>query len=260
MQELNEFLKKILEIIEERDRKYERWVKEVREDMNKRDKEYREEMERRDREYKEEMERRDKEYREEIARINREMREEITKMIDGRVFFHFGNETEKFGVDKLIQYLKENGYELKFPRRIINKFSILKEREKRIGEYKKLNGRGVDEVILARKGNKNYAFLIEAKHALNNDGLFLAITKLKDGLERFFEHIKEFRDFEFIPVIVYRMSGQKDIILGGDLKKYDGMEFNEKNIAKILFEELKKFKVKQVIFISPVNRFEIYKK
>ncbi|MEO0217803.1 MAG: hypothetical protein ABIL72_04635, partial [candidate division WOR-3 bacterium] len=210
MQELNEFLKKILEIIEERDRKYERWVKEVREDMNKRDKEYREEMERRDREYKEEMERRDKEYREEIARINREMREEITKMIDGRVFFHFGNETEKFGVDKLIQYLKENGYELKFPRRIINKFSILKEREKRIGEYKKLNGRGVDEVILARKGNKNYAFLIEAKHALNNDGLFLAITKLKDGLERFFEHIKEFRDFEFIPVIVYRMSGQKD--------------------------------------------------
>ncbi|MEO0213436.1 MAG: hypothetical protein ABIL49_06140, partial [candidate division WOR-3 bacterium] len=126
MQELNEFLKKILEIIEERDRKYERWVKEVREDMNKRDKEYREEMERRDREYKEEMERRDKEYREEIARINREMREEITKMIDGRVFFHFGNETEKFGVDKLIQYLKENGYELKFPRRIINKFSILK--------------------------------------------------------------------------------------------------------------------------------------
>ncbi|MEO0144773.1 MAG: hypothetical protein ABIL52_07205 [candidate division WOR-3 bacterium] len=260
MQELNEFLKKILEIIEERDRKYERWVKEVREDMNKRDKEYREEMERRDREYKEEMERRDKEYREEIARINREMREEITKMIDGRVFFHFGNETEKFGVDKLIQYLKENGYELKFPRRIINKFSILKEREKRIGEYKKLNGRGVDEVILARKGNKNYAFLIEAKHALNNDGLFLAITKLKDGLERFFEHIKEFRDFEFIPVIVYRMSGQKDIILGGDLKKYDGMEFNEKNIAKILFEELKKFKVKQVIFISPINRFEIYKK
>ena len=171
MQELNEFLKKILEIIEERDRKYERWVKEVREDMNKRDKEY-----------KEEMERRDKEYREEIARINREMREEITKMIDGRVFFHFGNETEKFGVDKLIQYLKENGYELKFPRKIINKFSILKEREKRIEEYKKLNGRGVDEVILARKGNKNYAFLIEAKHALNNDGLFLAITKLKDGL------------------------------------------------------------------------------
>ena len=63
-----------------------------------------------------------------------------------------------------------------------------------------------------------------------------------------------FRDFEFIPVI------EKDIILGGDLKKYDGMEFNEKNIAKILFEELKKFKVKQVIFISPVNRFEIYKK
>ncbi|MEO0213241.1 MAG: hypothetical protein ABIL49_05135 [candidate division WOR-3 bacterium] len=264
MQELNEFLKKILEIIEERDRKY-------REEMERRDKEYREEMERRDKEYKEEIARTNREIREELRReIKRsneefnkkilEMREEMTKTIDGRVFFHFGNETEKFGVDKLIQYLKENGYELKFPRRIINKFSILKEREKRIGEYKKLNGRGVDEVILARKGNKNYAFLIEAKHALNNDGLFLAITKLKDGLERFFEHIKEFRDFEFIPVIVYRMSGQKDIILGGDLKKYDGMEFNEKNIAKILFEELKKFKVKQVIFISPINRFEIYKK
>ncbi|MEO0143858.1 MAG: hypothetical protein ABIL89_03190 [candidate division WOR-3 bacterium] len=43
-----------MEIIEERDRKYERWVKEIREDMNKRDREY---------------------------------REEITKMIDGRVFF-----------------------------------------------------------------------------------------------------------------------------------------------------------------------------
>ena len=35
------------------------------------------------------------------------------------------------------------------------------------------------------------------------------------------------------------------------------MEFNERNIAKILFEELKKFKVKQVIFISPINKITI---
>ncbi|MEO0144556.1 MAG: hypothetical protein ABIL89_05110 [candidate division WOR-3 bacterium] len=236
MQELNEFLKKILEIIEERDRKY------------------REEMERRDREYREEMERRDKEYREEIARINREMREEITKMIDGRVFFHFGNETEKFGVDKLIQYLKENGYELEFPKKVINKFSVLKEGKK--------DEKGLDEVILARKGNKNYAFLIEAKHTLNNQTLLLIILKLRSSLNRFFNQFKDI-DFEFIPVIVYQISGQKDIILGyflDEFKKYDGMEFNERNIAKILFEELKKFKVKQVIFISPINRFEIYKK
>ncbi|MEO0212435.1 MAG: hypothetical protein ABIL49_00975 [candidate division WOR-3 bacterium] len=236
MQELNEFLKKILEIIEERDRKY------------------REEMERRDREYREEMERRDKEYREEIARINREMREEITKMIDGRVFFHFGNETEKFGVDKLIQYLKENGYELGFPKKIINKFSVLKEGKK--------DEKGLDEVILARKGNKNYAFLIEAKHTLNNQTLLLIILKLRSSLNRFFNQFKDI-DFEFIPVIVYQISGQKDIILGyflDEFKKYDGMEFNERNIAEILFEELKKFKVKQVIFISPINRFEIYKK
>ncbi|MEO0152507.1 MAG: hypothetical protein ABIL24_02235 [candidate division WOR-3 bacterium] len=236
MQELNEFLKKILEIIEERDRKY------------------REEMERRDREYREEMERRDKEYREEIARINREMREEITKMIDGRVFFHFGNETEKFGVDKLIQYLKENGYELEFPKKVINKFSVLKEGKK--------DEKGLDEVILARKGNKNYAFLIEAKHTLNNQTLLLIILKLRSSLNRFFNQFKDI-DFEFIPVIVYQISGQKDIILGyflDEFKKYDGMEFNERNIAEILFEELKKFKVKQVIFISPINRFEIYKK
>ncbi|MEO0178716.1 MAG: hypothetical protein ABIL61_03160, partial [candidate division WOR-3 bacterium] len=181
MQELNEFLKKILEIIEERDRKY------------------REEMERRDREYREEMERRDKEYREEIARINREMREEITKMIDGRVFFHFGNETEKFGVDKLIQYLKENGYELEFPKKVINKFSVLKEGKK--------DEKGLDEVILARKGNKNYAFLIEAKHTLNNQTLLLIILKLRSSLNRFFNQFKDI-DFEFIPVIVYQISGQ----------------------------------------------------
>ncbi|MEO0220105.1 MAG: hypothetical protein ABIL89_08230, partial [candidate division WOR-3 bacterium] len=63
-----------------------------------------------------------------------------------------------------------------------------------------------------------------------------------------------------IPVIVYQISGQKDIILGyflDEFKKYDGMEFNEKNIANILFKELKKFKVKQVIFISPVNSKEL---
>ena len=55
MQELNEFLKKILEIMEKRDRKY------------------REEMERTNREYKEEMKKKDKEFEE-------------------RVFFHFGND------------------------------------------------------------------------------------------------------------------------------------------------------------------------
>ncbi|MEO0160542.1 MAG: hypothetical protein ABIL47_08735, partial [candidate division WOR-3 bacterium] len=84
----------------------------------------------------------------------------------------------------------------------------------------------------------------------------------RSSLNRFFNQFKDI-DFEFIPVIVYQISGQKDIILGyflDEFKKYDGMEFNERNIAKILFEELKKFKVKQVIFISPINRFEIYKK
>ncbi|MEO0143788.1 MAG: hypothetical protein ABIL49_02415 [candidate division WOR-3 bacterium] len=35
------------------------------------------------------------------------------------------------------------------------------------------------------------------------------------------------------------------------------MEFNEKNIANISFKELKKFKVRQVIFISPVNKITI---
>ncbi|MEO0152626.1 MAG: hypothetical protein ABIL24_02845 [candidate division WOR-3 bacterium] len=254
MQELNEFLKKILEIIEERDRKY-------REEMERRDKEYREEIARTNREIREEIKKNNEEFNkkileitEEIAKRDKEFEEKVSNLVDGRVFFHFGNETEKFGVDKLTQYLKENGYELGFPKKIINKFSVLKEGKK--------DEKGLDEVILARKGNKNYAFLIEAKHTLNNQTLLLIILKLRSSLNRFFNQFKDI-DFEFIPVIVYQISGQKDIILGyflDEFKKYDGMEFNERNIAKILFEELKKFKVKQVIFISPINRFEIYKK
>ncbi|MEO0219561.1 MAG: hypothetical protein ABIL89_05410, partial [candidate division WOR-3 bacterium] len=150
MQELNEFLKKILEIIEERDRKY-------REEMERRDKEYREEIARTNREIREEIKKNNEEFNkkileitEEIAKRDKEFEEKVSNLVDGRVFFHFGNETEKFGVDKLTQYLKENGYELGFPKKIINKFSVLKEGKK--------DEKGLDEVILARKGNKNYAF------------------------------------------------------------------------------------------------------
>ncbi|MEO0159149.1 MAG: hypothetical protein ABIL47_01580 [candidate division WOR-3 bacterium] len=251
MQELNEFLKRMLEIIEERDKQY-------REEMEMRYKEYKEEMVRASREIKvelrneikrsnEEFNKKILEVTEKVKKKEEEFKDKVIELIDGGVLFYFGSK-------KLTQYLKENGYELEFPKKIINKFSVLKEGKK--------DERGLDEVILARKGNKNYAFLIEAKHTLNNQTLLLIILKLRSSLNRFFNQFKDI-DFEFIPVIVYQISGQKDIILGyflDEFKKYDGMEFNERNIAKILFEELKRFKVKQVIFISPINRFEIYKK